>query len=323
MGFFDKLFASRSGKSPERTLKLMGDESARAKGERILARFSSAVRLQANRKLDQCFADHKLHSVAWSIGDVFVVVYVHPGNYQDVAPSLQGQYTARYSQLISPDNYAALLMLDYFVHDPRNSASPIDLAVSLLHGGKEAQLPEEMTSGLLHLEMLSEAEREMFSGKKKETVSDQPRPERGPQEEEASKMSAIGIRFDIDKLTDRSNSYGLEAWKVFWRAVQPSDVNGVSFRAGDEFGYSVYTIAVSLHDKNGATVQKICSSLAASSDFDLLCAYPQFLEGEARCTAQPLVAYGKMVGTEVDCTDAQSDARWALETVRKERQATS
>ncbi len=174
-------------------------------------------------------------------------------------------------------------MLDYFVHDPRNSASPIDLAVSLLRGGKEPQLPDEMTSGLLHLEMLSEAEREMFSGKKKETVSDQPGPERGPQEEEASKMSAIGIRFDIDKLTDRSNSYGLEAWKVFWRAVQPSDVNGVSFRAGDEFGCSVYTIAVSVHEKNGAMVQKICSSLAASSDFDKLCAYPQFLEGEARC----------------------------------------
>ncbi len=41
MGLFDKLFASRSGKSPERMPKFMGDESARAKSERILARFSS------------------------------------------------------------------------------------------------------------------------------------------------------------------------------------------------------------------------------------------------------------------------------------------
>ncbi len=214
---------------------------------------------------------------------MFVVADVHPGNYQDVAPSLQGQYTARFSLPgFSPDNYAALLMLDYFVHDPRNSASPIDLAVSLLLLNKEAKLPEEMTSGLLHLEMLTEAEREMFSGKK-ETVSDQPGPERGPPDEESSKLPAIGVRFDIDKLTERDNSYGVEAWKVFWRALQPSDVNGVSFRAGDEFGYNVYTIAVFVHDNNGATVQRIRASLAATSDFDEVCAYPQFLEGETRC----------------------------------------
>jgi hypothetical protein len=320
MGFFDKLFGGGSRKGPERKPTLMGDESARARSERILARFASAVRVQVNRKLDQCFADHKQHSAAWSIGDVFAWVDVHPGKYLDVAPSLRGQYSARCSVPgFDAEQYAALLMLDYFVHDPRNPASPIDLAVSVLLLMKKASLPEEMATGLLHVEMLSAEEREMLTGKKE---AEQPGPGSGAAPAEASQHPAIGIRFDIEKLTDRSSSYGIAAFKVFWRAVQPSDVGTVSFRAGDEFGYTVYTIAVFVHDRNEATVQKIRAALSSSSDFAEVCAYPQFLEGEARCAAQPLVNHGKMVGTEVDCTGAQSDAGSALEAVRKERQGT-
>jgi hypothetical protein len=172
MGFFDKLFAGQSGKGSERKPTLLGDESARARSEQILARFSSALRVQVNRKLDQCFADHKQHSAAWNIGDVFAWVVVHPGKFHDVAPSLQGHYSGRCSVPgFSPENYAALLMLDYFVHNPSDPASPIELAVSVLMLMKKAGLPPEMASGLLHAEMLSPEEREMILGKK-DPVSD-------------------------------------------------------------------------------------------------------------------------------------------------------
>jgi hypothetical protein len=138
------------------------------------------------------------------------------------------------------------------------------------------------------------------------------------------KLPAIGVRFEIEKLTDRSSSYGVEAWKVLWRAVQPGDIPGVALMAGDERGYTVYTIACIVLSKKQATVAKIREALGASAEFKELCADPPFLEGGPQCAAQPLVVHGRVFpdGT-LDCTGAPEDARWALDAVKQAAPGTS
>jgi hypothetical protein len=166
---FDWLLTGPSDKNKVRSCKLMGDEAVRAKSERLLAHLSRFLLIwQVNRKIDQCFADQKEHSCCFNIGNIFVWIHVHPGGLQVLGPSLQGRYIARcFIPGVSMEQFAALLMLDYFVEDPTNSASPIELAVSFLFLEKSSELPQELAGlSLMYREFLDEEERAAQGGAK-------------------------------------------------------------------------------------------------------------------------------------------------------------
>ncbi|MEO8452095.1 MAG: MAP7 domain-containing protein [Gemmatimonadota bacterium] len=133
-------------------------------------------------------------------------------------------------------------------------------------------------------------------------------------------MPTIGVRFDIGKVS--SGSYGVECWKVFWRAVPTADIKGSLLWEGDTAASmngreNVYCIAV--QNPSTGTIDKIRASLAGSEDFKKLCGDPMFVEG-ARCQAEPLPEAGKVDDTGTLVGSAWN-ARPALATVKKERQS--
>lgn len=134
-----------------------------------------------------------------------------------------------------------------------------------------------------------------------------------------SNVPTIGIRFDIDKL--QSGSYGVAAWKVFWRTIDPKEIRGALFFEGDTAATlanreRVFCIAV--QSMNAETVKRVQSVLRANPEYQKVCAEPMFIEG-SRCTGEPLPGAGK-VDSAGDLVGDAWNARSALGTVKKERQ---
>ena len=133
-------------------------------------------------------------------------------------------------------------------------------------------------------------------------------------------MPSIGVRFDIDKVG--GGYYGFACWKTFWRAIDPQSLAGGLLHEGDtaatlEGQERVFCLAIQSAD--AAVIARVKTALAASEEFQAVCASPMFVEGQS-CTRERLPEAGRIdpAGDLLGVTDA---SRSALGAVREEREA--
>jgi hypothetical protein len=133
-------------------------------------------------------------------------------------------------------------------------------------------------------------------------------------------MPSIGVRFDIDKVG--GGYYGFACWKTFWRAIDPQALAGGLLHEGDTAATlagqeRVFCLAVQSSD--AAVIVRVKRALAASQEFQAVCASPMFVEGQP-CTRERLPEAGRIdtAGDLLGITDA---SRSALDAVREEREA--
>jgi hypothetical protein len=135
-------------------------------------------------------------------------------------------------------------------------------------------------------------------------------------------MPAQGIRFDIGKI--ESGAYGIECWKVFWRAVSIERLSGTLLFEGDTTATlngreNVYCIAV--QSINTTIFDEIRVALEQSTEFKRIAASPRFVEsnyvvGEPLFDAGQVDSAGNLVGKAFN-------SRPALGVVLRERQQLS
>lgn len=133
-------------------------------------------------------------------------------------------------------------------------------------------------------------------------------------------MPSIGVRFDIDKVG--GGYYGFACWKIFWRALEPQALAGGLLHEGDTAATlagqeRVFCLAVQCSDV--AVIGRVKTALAASEEFQAVCASPMFVEGPP-CARERLPEAGRidLSGDLLGDTDAP---RSALGAVREEREA--
>ena len=132
-------------------------------------------------------------------------------------------------------------------------------------------------------------------------------------------MPALGIRFDIDKV--ESGSYGIECWKMFWRAVDVQRLVGALLFEGDTAATlngreNVYCIAV--QSFNRAVLSEIQAALEQSAEFQKVAASPKFIE-DHRVAVEPLPQAGQ-VDSAGNLVGQAFNSRIALGAVRNEKQ---
>jgi hypothetical protein len=135
-----------------------------------------------------------------------------------------------------------------------------------------------------------------------------------------SSLPAIGARFDIDKVN--AGAYGIECWKVFWRALNPEDIAGSLLFEGDTAATlngqeNVYCIVVQHLD--AAVAKQVRSALSQSEDFKKVCDLQMFVE-DSRCRSEPLPDAGRIDATGNLIGDAWN-SRPALGAIKKERES--
>jgi hypothetical protein len=109
-------------------------------------------------------------------------------------------------------------------------------------------------------------------------------------------IPALGVRFDIGRLG--GGAYGLEAWKVFWRAVPRRAIAGALLYEGDTSATlsgaeNVFMIAV--HHPDIAALQRLAAALNSSSDYQSVAATPDLAWNESMA-AEPLPEAGRIDG---------------------------
>jgi hypothetical protein len=132
-------------------------------------------------------------------------------------------------------------------------------------------------------------------------------------------MPAIGVRFDLNRVT--SGNHELACWKIFWRAIDPESLVDANLYAGS----SAATLAgeenvccLAIQGGNSGIVDRVKAALAASGEFNAVCASPMFVEGQL-CVRERLPdagkvdAYGDIIGRGRAC-------HLALAAVQEERQ---
>jgi len=107
-------------------------------------------------------------------------------------------------------------------------------------------------------------------------------------------LPAVGIRFDLSEI--KSSSYGVECWKVFWRAVDVTKLGGASLFEGDTAATlkgteNVYCIAVLSPDESVLTTVR--DALGQSAEFRALAATPTFVDRN-RLATEPLPIAGSV-----------------------------
>lgn len=130
-------------------------------------------------------------------------------------------------------------------------------------------------------------------------------------------VAAIGIRFDVDKV--EADEYGFECWKMFWRAIVPTDIAGGVLFEGDTLASlaareNVFCIAVQHADARA--IDAVRDAVARDPSCRRLCSEPMFVEG-SDCTSEPLIVAGEVDGTGAPVGVA-SHASPALQAVRGE-----
>jgi len=115
-------------------------------------------------------------------------------------------------------------------------------------------------------------------------------------------MPALGVRFDIDKLETRA--YGIEAWKIFWRAVKLGSLGPALLFEGDTAATlngneNVYCIAV--QSTAPGVLDAVRGALDENKEFSRVASTPKFVEGgeliaEPLCYAGQIDASGALVG---------------------------
>jgi hypothetical protein len=128
-------------------------------------------------------------------------------------------------------------------------------------------------------------------------------------------ITTIGVRFDVDKID--SGCYGIACWEIFWQAIAPQELPNTSLFEGDTSATmngseNVFCIAVQGFDSD--FVRKIKSALTESEKYRLVCARPNFVEGN-ECVSEPLPPAGRIDALGELIGDAWN-ARPALNSVK-------
>ncbi len=132
-------------------------------------------------------------------------------------------------------------------------------------------------------------------------------------------MPAIGVRFDLNRVA--SGNHELACWKIFWRAIDPESLvdanlyegSSAATLAGEE---NVFCLAIQAGTPG--EIDRVRTAMAASREFQAVCASPMFVEGQL-CVRERLPdagkvdAYGDIVGRGRAC-------HLALAAVQEERQ---
>lgn len=132
-------------------------------------------------------------------------------------------------------------------------------------------------------------------------------------------MPALGIRFNINNAG--SGFYGIECWKVFWRAVDIQKLSGALLFDGDTNATLcgreyVYCIAVQCNQQR--VLDDIRASLEKSTEFRKIAASPEFVQNDD-IIVEPLVFSGN-VDSEGNITGVTSLPHMALDAIKKEQQ---
>ncbi len=131
-------------------------------------------------------------------------------------------------------------------------------------------------------------------------------------------MPALGIRFNVDEISQ--SDYGVECWKVLWKAVRSEKLCGAHLFEGDTMGTlngaeNVYVVAVQTNDE--AMLQHLHNAIQESRDYAEVAPQQMFLYA-AGVIAEPLTEAGT-----VDASGDLSGKSWnsgaALNFVRKTR----
>jgi len=133
-------------------------------------------------------------------------------------------------------------------------------------------------------------------------------------------IPTLGIRFDIEKVG--GGSYGFEAWKIFWTAIDPEAIRSSSLFEGDTDATlkgqeNVFCIAIQCAESKD--IVRVKAVLEENDKFVQVAARPKFAEGNA-CVFEPLPDAGRIDAT-ASLVGRAYESRAALDSVRKERAA--
>jgi hypothetical protein len=133
-------------------------------------------------------------------------------------------------------------------------------------------------------------------------------------------IPTLGIRFDIEKVG--GGSYGFEAWKIFWGAIDPAEICSSNLFEGDTNATltgreNVFCIAI--QGAETAPLARIKAVLSQEQKFIEVAARPMFAEGNA-CALEPLPDAGRIDSTG-SLVGTAYESRAALNSVEKERAA--
>ncbi|XES76677.1 MAG: cell envelope integrity protein TolA [Candidatus Bathyarchaeia archaeon] len=131
-------------------------------------------------------------------------------------------------------------------------------------------------------------------------------------------IPTIGIRFDIDKVN--RGYYGYTCWKIFWQAIDPSQIIGATLYNGDTEATlnrreNVFCLAVQSYDSG--IIERVKTGLSGSEELRKVAANPMFVEG-SKCWGEPLPEEGR-IDSEGNLAGNGMAARSALGDLRKER----
>ena len=101
-------------------------------------------------------------------------------------------------------------------------------------------------------------------------------------------VPTIGVRFDTARMN--AASHAADAWKAFWRAVDPAAIAGALLFDGDVAG-GVFCIAV--QSMGAGVLEAVEGAVAASEECRNLCAVPMFVKGED-VASEPLKSAGNV-----------------------------
>jgi hypothetical protein len=133
-------------------------------------------------------------------------------------------------------------------------------------------------------------------------------------------IPTLGIRFDIEKVA--GGSYGFEAWKIFWGAIDPEAIRSSILFEGDTDATlrgreSVFCIAIQCAESK--EIERVKAVFSQDEKFGQVAAWPRFAEGNA-CAFEPLPDAGRIDAMGNLVGDAYESLA-ALDSVRKERAA--
>ena len=132
-------------------------------------------------------------------------------------------------------------------------------------------------------------------------------------------MPALGIRFNINNVG--SGFYGIECWKVFWRAVDIQKLSGALLFDGDTdatLDRREYVYCITVQCNHQRVLDNIKVSLEKSTEFHKIAASPEFVQNN-HVVGEPLVFSGE-VDSNGNITGVTSLPHMALDAVKKEQQ---
>lgn len=133
-------------------------------------------------------------------------------------------------------------------------------------------------------------------------------------------MPAIGVRFDINRVA--GGNHELACWKIFWRAIDPEallDANLYEGSSDATLSGQENVFCLAIQGANFGIVDRVKAALAASGEFQAVCASPMFVEGPL-CVRERLPDAGK-VDAYGDIMGRSRASHLALAAVQEERLA--